>query len=516
LDAARILQNKVDIDVPLTGCDGDWAFAPSGASGTNATLVGFSATTCREGRAELVTGGGSLPNATVNFAAAVFGDCSGNWSPSSRPAPWVQYFVPPLGSHFSYGAVTRAIAIDPQGNVIAAGDTVGEVEITGILASNPYGIFIAKFTKSGDPLWSVVWPRPSNGSVQSIATDPSGNIVITGVQSGETFYANGLLVSPNGSKQVYVAKLNGQNGNVLWAKAFGSSAQEQPGGIAVTGNGTIVVGMGFSGTLNVGGGNRVANGPSDGLIMALSSSGQLLWDLQIRGAGAKSVTAVFASGSRIVVGGWFGATVYVGSKTLVSAGGYDAFALELNASGTLLSSVRVGGAGYEYLEGVARSASGKLAIVGSTSGSDFPEPKAITTPEADAFVAVVSGGGATVWGRRLGASYGDSAYGVAFDPAEDLAVGGRFGDTVDFGGVTLTSLGQHDGFLAKYAGDSGVLQWAERIGGSGLFDSDSVQTVTASDQGIYVGGQFNTEYTWIGLNEGLRGNRAAFVRRFDP
>jgi hypothetical protein len=154
--------------------------------------------------------------------------------------------------------------------------------------------------------------------------------------------------------------------------------------------------------------------------------------------------------------------------------------------------------------------------VGNTSGTDFPEPKANATPDNDAFVAVVSSVGSIVWARRIGASYQDSGHGVAFDPAGDVIVGGRFGYTVDFDGGSLTSLGQYDGFLAKYEGDSGYLQWTERIGGSGWKDSDWVQPVAASDQGIYFGGQFNTEHTWTGLNEGFSGNRAAFVRRVDP
>jgi len=515
LDAARILQNSVGIDVPLARCGGEWAFAPTEASGTNATLVGYDASSCSAGRAEFETAGGSLPNATVDFAGAAFGDCSGNWIPSSRPAPWGQVLGPPPGSHYSYGATTRAIAADAQGNLIAVGDTDGEVDIAGTSFDDPHGIFIAKFTKSGESLWSVVWPRPSNGSVDGVATDPSGDIVITGVQSGETFYGNGQIIAPDGVKQVYVAKLRGQNGSVVWAQAFGSAAQEQPGGIAVTGAGDVVVGIGFSGTLNVGGGDRVASGPWDGLLMALSSGGQLLWDLPLQGSGANGVSAVFALASRIVVGGWFSETLEA-TSTLVSAGGYDAFILELDADGVMLNSVRLGGAGYEDVKGIARKADGELAVVGSTSGTDFPEPKPVATPEDDAFVVVLSDTGTTLWGRRLGAGYGDAGYALAFDPEGDVIVGGRFGSTVDFGGVSLTSLGQHDGFLAKYAGSDGALQWAERIGGSGLFDSDSVRAVTATDQGIYVGGQLNTEYTWTGLNEGFSGNRSAFVRRFDP
>lgn len=516
LDAARILRNRVDGNSPLTTCDAEWAFTPIAASGTNAILVGFSAATCGEGRAELLTGGGSLPNATVHFDATAFGDCSGNWTPSTRPPPWVQNLVPPLGSHFTYGAATKAIAVDPQSNVIAAGETVGEVDVAGTLASDPYGIFIVKFSKAGDPLWSRVWPRPINGSVRSIATDTGGNIVVTGVQSGETFYGNGQTISPDGSKQVYVAKLRGQDGGVLWAKAFGSTSPEQPGGIAVTDSGNVVVGMGFSGTLNVGGGNRVADGGSDGLVFALSPSGQFLWDVPVRGAGENKVTAVFASGDDIVVGGWFSQTIEAGGTILQTAGGHDAFVLELNGSGALLDSVRLGGTGYESVEGVARGANGELAIVGSTSGMDFPEAKPTATPDNDAFVAVVSSGGSIVWAHRLGATYEDSGYGVAFDPANDVTVAGRFGDTVDFGGDALTSFGQYDGFLAKYEGASGVLQWVEHIAGSGLRDSDQVQAVAASDQGIYAGGQFNTEYTWTGLNEGFPGNRAAFIARFDP
>jgi hypothetical protein len=57
--------------------------------------------------------------------------------------------------------------------------------------------------------------------------------------------------------------------------------------------------------------------------------------------------------------------------------------------------------------------------------------------------------------------------------------------------------------------------WAQRIGGSGQ-RKDFVQTVVASDQGIYAGGQFNTEQTSVGPNQAIAGNRAGFVRRLDP
>jgi len=49
---------------------------------------------------------------------------------------------------------------------------------------------------------------------------------------------------------------------------------------------------------------------------------------------------------------------------------------------------------------------------------------------------------------------------------------GYFTGTADFGGISLTSVGSADGYVAKYA-PTGSLLWATRFGGSATYRSRS-------------------------------------------
>ena len=63
-------------------------------------------------------------------------------------------------------------------------------------------------------------------------------------------------------------------------------------------------------------------------------------------------------------------------------------------------------------------------------------------------IAVFSTTGIFQWSKRGGnVSVGNS---VAFDSIGNVAMAGTFSGTIDFGGLTVTSTGFPDGFLAKY------------------------------------------------------------------
>lgn len=65
---------------------------------------------------------------------------------------------------------------------------------------------------------------------------------------------------------------------------------------------------------------------------------------------------------------------------------------------------------------------------------------------------------------------------------ENIVVVGEFMDTVDFGGTTLTSAGDLDGFVASYTPD-GALNWVARVGASQL---DTFHDVAADPTGSRV------------------------------
>jgi hypothetical protein len=92
----------------------------------------------------------------------------------------------------------------------------------------------------------------------------------------------------------------------------------------------------------------------------------------------------------------------------------------------------------------------------------------------------------------VGGTLGDRGNAVALDPTGNAYVTGFFSDTVDFdpgpGDATLTSAGENDAFLCKYAPD-GSLVWARAFGGAGSDISYGVGLDASG--GVYLTGYFN-------------------------
>ncbi len=90
----------------------------------------------------------------------------------------------------------------------------------------------------------------------------------------------------------------------------------------------------------------------------------------------------------------------------------------------------------------------------------------------------------------------------AMDAAGNIYLGGRFQQTVDFdpgpGVVALTSAGDSDGFVAKYAAD-GSLLWARRYGGIGLDQGNQV-ALDPTGAYVYATGFFNGSADFTGDN----------------
>ena len=105
----------------------------------------------------------------------------------------------------------------------------------------------------------------------------------------------------------------------------------------------------------------------------------------------------------------------------------------------------------------------------------------LTAATTDIFVSKYSSTGARQWTIKAGGLSTDVARGVAINSRGDIIVTGNFAGTADFGGVSLTSLGSDDAFVAGYASAQtdghGTALWARRIGSS---------STSALDRGLKV------------------------------
>lgn len=222
----------------------------------------------------------------------------------------------------------RSIAVDATGDVLIAGGFTGTVSFGGnLLTSAGSGdVFVAKLDGNGAHLWSNRFGDTDQQDVSGLAVDPSGNVIITGEFSGTADFGGKPLVSAGGF-DLFVAKLDGAGGHI-WSKRFGD-VDDQGGApsIAVDGSGNMFAAGTFHGALNFGGGPLASAGDEDAYLAKLDGNGGHLWSKRFGDVSDGQVATCLAvdGDGNVIVGGYFSGTVDFGGGAVISAGGNDAF-----------------------------------------------------------------------------------------------------------------------------------------------------------------------------------------------
>jgi hypothetical protein len=126
---------------------------------------------------------------------------------------------------------------------------------------------------------------------------------------------------------------------------------------------------------------------------------------------------------------------------------------------------------------------------------------------------------APAWGKPLsfGGSGSDVGIVVGVDRRSNKYVGGYFSGQANFGGMTLNSAGDKDGYLMKFRSD-GTLGWIIQIGGT---DYDQVFDIGFDgNENLYVSGAF-TDAATFGNNHGAPravsgSGESIFLAKYDP
>ncbi len=298
-------------------------------------------------------------------------DSSGNFI-------WAKSFG---GSSLDWGT---AIAVDNSGNVYTTGFFEGTADfdpgigVTNLTAVDYEDAFVSKLDSTGALIWAKsfgAWGTSFGERDISITVDNSGNIYTTGFFRDTADFDPGAGTTnftSAGGNDIFVSKLD-SSGNLVWAKVFGGTTNEQGFSISVDNSGNVYTTGFFRGTADfdpgVGVTNLTAVGYADAFVSKLDSTGALIW---AKGFGLANTDTY----GRAIAVDSSGNIYTTGIKEILIIDPFSLnlnfFVSKLNSSGALLWEKSYGGSGLDASFSVAVDGSGNVYTTGYFFGTvDF-------------------------------------------------------------------------------------------------------------------------------------------------
>ncbi len=332
---------------------------------------------------------------------------------------------------YDYG---YGIANDKSGNIYLAGKYEMNAKFSGVTlpCQGNHDIYVAKYSPSGSLTWIRTAGGVSGDYAHALACD--GNYVyITGEIEGTgtiKFIGSSITLAGKGSNDIMLAKYD-LNGNLLWAKSAGSIYDDKPQGVACDNAGNVYV------------------------------------------TGYFNNKAVFG-----------------GTTTITGFGGYDMFLAKYDAAGNFLWVKKAGGTGRDEGKGVKCDAAGNVYVCGMFKGTANFSGQYFTAPNGywDMYLAKYAPDGTLLWVKTAGGNWDEVAWAVTVDDSSKIFIAGEFNSTIKFGGISLSTSGQADVFVACYDSSGGII-WAKKAGGPLI---DRARGIGCDGQNVFITGQFGS------------------------
>jgi uncharacterized protein (AIM24 family) len=254
-------------------------------------------------------------------------------------------------------------------------------------------------------------------------------------------------------------------GSLLWAKRFGDMFSQTGRGIAVDGEGSVLIVGQFAGTVDFGGGPLQSAGGLDIFVAKLDASGAHVWSERFGDTADQYAEAIAldSAGNVLVTGSFYGDLDF-GGGSLHGAGGEDVFIAKLDVNGGHVWSKSFGDAADQLAASIAVDGSDNVILAGSFNGTiEFGGGPLSSAGGADVFLAKLDASGGHVWSRRFGDTADQHAACVAVDGAANVFLTGDYNGTVDFGSGSLQSAGAGDVFVTKLDENAGP-GWSKSFG----------------------------------------------------
>ena len=488
---------------------------PSGYSRVNSVITDSSGNVYITG---YISGQVTLPGAngfSVNLPVK-------NTNPNSMPSPMSMHQPTPFGPNSSFG---------PKNQIKPNADSLNGT------------MFIAKLDTNNNILWSKVASSNNSSAGNSVATDSSGNIYISGIFYGTTVFSPGNLsssVSSNNSDS-FLVKYN-SSGVYQSVKTFDTSGgYANTTSMAVDSSDNVYFSGQFSGTVVFSPshpGSSVTNNNGDSFLVKYNSSGvyQSVNTFDTSGGNANTTSMAVDSSGNVFVAGQFNSTVIFNPGypiSSVTSNNGDGFMVKYNSSGVYQSvkTFDTSNGGYAGTNSMAVDSSGNVFVAGIFYGTTIFSPgdpgSSVTGNSGDSFLVKYNSSGVYQSVKTIhNTSNGDMGIdSIAFDSSGNIFAAGFLSGTAIFSpgdpGSSVTT-SNYASYLVKYNKD-GSYAWVKTFG-LGETGSNSGNNTIAIDSNndIYLGGSYTGTIYFDGPGGNIAtpntvlGTNNVYLAKLDP
>lgn len=453
---------------------------------------------------------------------------------------WGHAFSGP-GNTSNYINTLRGVTTGPGGAVYVVGHFANNVDMdpgpgTTMLTSaaqTDFDMLLAKYDSAGTLIWAKQLITASNSFPDFIERQPGGDLIIGGYITDTVDFDPGPgQLNVGGNMDLFFARYD-PNGNVVWAKTFGSySGIDEMHALEVDGAGSIWIAGAINDSIDMDPGPGVAMfyptpASRDGLIVKFDPDGNYQWGHVFGNTWSDEAKAIaFDANGNAVVTGLFRTSVDMdpsaGVYTLDQLGtGDDAFVARFTTNGALIDAFAFGAsANTVEPSAIAVDGNGDLVLCGEFYGgiASLEPGQTIGTINIGGYmwgwIAKYSTAPALLWSNvfSTGQSGGPNFQHLVLDADGDVVVGGSHVDNFDAdpgpGNVYMWTNGA---YLLQYNGADGAFEWDVQLGSSVSNYLEGL--VIDPDDAKYVAGG-NGTWSMNGTSIG-QGNVAVLIKTGD-
>jgi len=350
------------------------------------------------------------------------------------------------------GDVGYGVAVDNLHNCYATGeieDTAQFSSTVSLVSAGGNDIFVSKYNMNGQLVWAKRFGSTESDKGYSLMTNSNGDIFLTGFYSAHIYFDN-IHLTPAGLSDAYTVKMN-SSGVVQWAKKGAGTDEDRGKGITFDNNGNIYVAGYFTGQATFSGTTITNNGTTGGFLVKYDPNGQLTW-IKSNCCGTSEYDGIAIDENGFVyTTGYFEGSVTIGNTTLTSSGNADILIVKYDQSGNIIWAKKAGGPYEDMANGITiDSINHMLYITGQLDDHGYFDTKyAGAAGNRDVFIAAYDLDGNCQWVKPYGGTLRDIGYGITNDPDGNILCTGIYTGNATFGSYNLAGNLLSDYFIEK-------------------------------------------------------------------